>query len=82
MATILKSIVFSLAQNEHLQNLFILPTCGTKFYRYHLNWQLLYSEDFTVLERDKISNALQYTVDKTGFIETKIWFEIIEDRGS
>ena len=43
-------LLVSLAQNKHLQNLFLLPTCGTKFYRYHLNWQLLYSEDFTVLE--------------------------------
>lgn len=75
-------LLANLAQNEHLTNLSLLPTCGTKLYQYHSNWQLLYSEDFTVIEKNKIIDALKYTVNQTGFKVEKVWGEIIEDRGS
>lgn len=75
-------LLANLSQNEHLKNLSLLPTCGTKFYQFQTNWQLLYSEDFTLIEKNKIIDALKYTEDKTGFKAAKVWGEIIEDRGS
>jgi phosphomannomutase len=75
-------LLANLAQNEHLKNLFLLPTCGTKFYQYHSNWELLYSEELKVIEKNKIIDALKNTVIKTGFKTTKTWGEVIEDRGS
>lgn len=35
------------ACGARLNNLLLLPTCGTKFYRYGAGWERLYSEDFT-----------------------------------
>lgn len=75
-------LLANLSQNEQLKNLSLLPTCGTKFYQYCLNWQLLYSEDFTLVEKNKIIKAFNNVLIKTGFKVEKLWGEIIEDRGS
>lgn len=75
-------LLANLAQNEHLNNLSLLPTCGTKFYQFRSNWQLLYSEELKVIEKNKIIDALKNTLNKTGFKATKTWGEVIEDRGS
>lgn len=40
-------ILTHLPSGESLQNLSLLPTCGTRFYRYRAGWELLYAEDFT-----------------------------------
>ena len=38
-----------------LNGLSILPTCGTKFYRYGgTDWEKLYSEDFTPARRQRL----------------------------
>lgn len=75
-------LLINLAQNDSLKNLSLLPTCGTKFYQYQSNWQLLYSEDFSQNEKDKIINAITNTINLTGFRAEKTWGEVIEDRGS
>lgn len=75
-------LLANLSPNEHLKNLSLLPTCGTKFYQYLSNWQLLYSEDFNQNEKDKIINAITNTMNLTGFKAKKTWGEVIEDRGS
>jgi HAD superfamily hydrolase (TIGR01484 family) len=77
-----RQVLNHLAQGFHLKQLSILPTCGTKFYRYESSWKLLYSEDFTVEQRDKIVRALKQTIAKSGFEAAKIWGQQIEDRGS
>ena len=40
-------ILAHLPSGESLKNLSLLPTCGTRFYRYRTGWELLYAEDFT-----------------------------------
>ena len=75
-------VLAHLAQDERLRNLSILPTCGTRFYRYAKHWELLYAEDFTALERAKILDALQRTVQQAGDKPQRLWGETIEDRGS
>jgi len=68
-----------------LEALHLMPTCGTRYYNYNVveaNWRLVYTEDFTKNEKNKIIDALNKALDKTGVREEKLWGEIIEDRGS
>jgi phosphomannomutase len=77
-----QQLVAQLSRGECLQNLSLLPTCGTKFYSYTSAWDLLYSEDFTVAERQKIIASLRTTIDSVDCKPEKVWGEVIEDRGS
>jgi hydroxymethylpyrimidine pyrophosphatase-like HAD family hydrolase len=71
-----------LPHDERLINLFLLPTCGTKFYQYAGAWEKLYEEDCTSDQRDKIINCLTKALAVAGFKVEVTWGEIIEDRGS
>ncbi len=77
-----RQVLAGLPHDERLNNLSLLPTCGTKFYRYDTGWKLLYSEDFTAAERGKIICALNQVMAESGFAPQRTWGEIIEDRGS
>jgi phosphomannomutase len=77
-----KQLLSNLLHDEHLKNLFLLPTCGTKFYQYAKDWEKIYSEDFTADEREKIISSLKQAVESSGFKVEKTWGEQIEDRGS
>jgi phosphomannomutase len=60
----------------------VLPTCGTRFYRYADHWELLYAEDFTAGQKTKILDALQRSIEQAGDKPEEVWGELIEDRGS
>jgi len=75
-------LLANLHQDEHLTNLSILPTCGTKFYQYKSGWENLYSEDFTDQEKAKIISSLKKAIELSGFKVERVWGEPIEDRGS
>ena len=75
-------VLAHLSTGESLKNLLLLPTCGTRFYRYRTDWELLYAEDFTAAQRQKILAALHQTIDQIGEKPTETWGELIEDRGS
>ncbi|HTC52621.1 MAG TPA: HAD-IIB family hydrolase [Steroidobacteraceae bacterium] len=75
-------VLAHLGQDERLSNLSLLPTCGTRFYRYAQHWELLYAEDFTAGEKAKILDALQRAMAGAGDRPQRVWGEIIEDRGS
>jgi phosphomannomutase len=77
-----KQVVSKLPQDEHLDNLSLLPTCGTKFYQHATGWKKLYSEDFTSEQKDKIIASLNKVRGEAGFAAAKTWGEVIEDRGS
>jgi len=77
-----KQLLSNLPHDESLKNLLILPTCGTKFYRYDGAWRKLYSEDFTTQEKEKIIDSLNTALGLAGFKVEKVWGEVIEDRGS
>jgi hypothetical protein len=47
-----KQVLAFLPHDERLKRLFLLPTCGTKFYRFDEAWKKLYSEDFTGEEKE------------------------------
>ena len=63
-------------------SLFLLPTCGTKFYQYESGWKQLYSEDFTDEEKEKIIRSLKQVIESSAFEGPETWGEVIEDRGS
>ena len=77
-----KQLLSNLPHDKCLENLSLLPTCGTKFYEYNQDWVKLYSEDFTANEKEKIISSLKKAIEKTGSKVEKIWGETIEDRGS
>jgi HAD superfamily hydrolase (TIGR01484 family) len=77
-----EQVLSHLPHDAGLVNLSILPTCGTKFFRYAEGWKKLYEEDFTVDEKAKIIASLRKAVAEAGFNVDKTWGEVIEDRGS
>jgi phosphomannomutase len=77
-----KQVLAHLSHAGILKNLSLLPTCGTKFYRYDSNWELLYSEDFTAAEKKKILTSLQQATETPDLKPAQTWGELIQDRGS
>ncbi|MCS3733161.1 HAD-IIB family hydrolase [Mucilaginibacter dorajii] len=78
-----KQVIAHLPKGTKLSRLSILPTCGTKFYKYKSSgWKKIYSEDFTVDEKKKIIDSLNQAVEKSGFKADKTWGDQIEDRES
>lgn len=77
-----KQVLAHLPDDERLQRLSILPTCGTQFYEYNRGWNKRYSEDFSAEEKAKIIQALQAVVATLGYQPGQHWGDTIEDRGS
>jgi len=77
-----KQVLANLPRDEHLKNLSLLPTCGTKFYQYAGDWKKIYSEDFSADEKKKITSCLKQAIASSGFKVEKVWGDVIEDRGS
>jgi len=77
-----QQVLSHLPSGDYLGGLSLLPTCGTKFFRYSGQWTKLYSEDFTVEEKAQIESALGQAIQSAGFRTEKVWGETIEDRGS
>ncbi len=61
-----KQVLSNLPHDERLMNLSLLPTCGTKFYRYAGAWKKIYSEDFTADEKEKIIGSLNKALCAVG----------------
>ena len=71
--------------DDLLKNLHLMPTCGTRYYKYDVKdkkWQQIYAEDFTQDQKKRIIDALNKGFDDLGMREEKTWGECIEDRGS
>lgn len=77
-----KQLLAHLPQDDRLLNLSLLPTCGTKFFRYSSEWEKLYEEDFTADQREKILSSFKKALAAAGFKVEKTWGDVIEDRGS
>jgi phosphomannomutase len=78
-----QQLVGNLPKDGDFSRLSLLPTCGTRFYEYDGgDWKLLYAEDFSAEQKQKIIAALNEAVDKSGFKAQKTWGEAIEDRDS
>ena len=77
-----KQILSNFSADERLNNLSLLPTCGTQFYQYKGTWKKIYSEDFNQEEKTKIINELKNSLNTVDFDINQIWGDEIEDRGS
>jgi hypothetical protein len=77
-----KQVLSHLSQDERLNNLSLLPTCGTQFYKYEAGWKNIYAEDFTRAQKEKIVSSLRKAIEQSGLKAERVWGEAIEDRGS
>jgi HAD superfamily hydrolase (TIGR01484 family) len=78
-----KQVVQRLPQGQSFENLLLLPTCGTKFFRHENGvWKKLYSEDFTAAEKQKILSSMDRAISEAGYKPTQTWGDVVEDRGS
>lgn len=79
-------VVDRLDAPDHLLNkLHLMPTCGTRYYRYdelHKEWVLQYAEDLTDQEKQDIMRVLETSAKEVGLWVEKPYGDIIEDRGS
>lgn len=79
-------VVDRLEAPAHLLNkLHLMPTCGTRYYRYDElgeDWKLQYSEDLTEDEKKEILEVLEASAKEVGIWVEQPYGEIIEDRGS
>mgnify|MGYP000878549801 FL=1 len=70
---------------EQLGRLHIMPTCGTRYYRYDDikdEWKVMYQNDLSEDQKKRIRAALERGAKQLGMWEDKPYGEIIEDRGS
>jgi phosphomannomutase len=72
----------SLPRADGLENLFLLPTCGTQFFHFGGAWTKVYTEDLSADERETIISGLRQALKESGIIVERVWGEAIEDRGS
>lgn len=71
--------------NNELENLHLMPTCGTRYDRYDFenqNWREVYAENFEEREKQEIIEVLEKGAKELGLWEAEPWGDIIEDRGS
>lgn len=78
-----KQLVGQLPANAVLENFLVMPTTGTKLYRYEQGqWNRIYADIFSDAERAKIQKCLQAAVTQSGLKIEKTYGAQIEDRGS
>lgn len=65
------------------QRLHLMPTCGTRYYRWiDDGWGLVYAEDLSEEAKERIVEVLVEGAKALGIWEPEPWGDIIEDRGS
>lgn len=76
-------VVQRLPADADLARLWIMPTTGTKLYRFEGGaWKAVYADIFTADERKHIVDALDRAAEAGGLNQGQVWGERIEDRGS
>ena len=82
----LQNVVSRLEAPAHLLGkLHLMPTCGTRYYRYDelaAEWKLQYANDLSADQKKRIMEALESTAKDMGIWEDNPTGEIIEDRES
>ena len=68
-----------------LNNLHLMPTCGTRYYVFDVGngeWVAQYAHDLSVQQRDRAVHALCDGAHRLGLWPDAPWGAVIEDRGS
>lgn len=71
--------------DKKLNKLHLMPTCGTRYYKYDSAksyWALIYSEDLSSEQKQEIVKVLEESAKEVGLWAENPYGEIIEDRGS
>ena len=77
-----RQLLGRLPSNTIFTKLFLLPTSGTKFYRFNRVWTPIYADIFTDVERQRVKDALGRAASHSGLADDGVWGDQIEDRGS
>jgi phosphomannomutase len=68
---------------QKLKSLHLMPTCGTRYFHFEDGeWKMVYAEDFTDVEKQKITDALNQGFDDLEMRQQKVYGEQVEDRNS
>jgi HAD superfamily hydrolase (TIGR01484 family) len=73
------------APDRLMAKMHIMPTCGTKYYRFDeidKNWRKIYSQDIPEEDKSHIKRILLEAAKEAGYLESNTYGEIVEDRGS
>lgn len=71
--------------STNFTNLHLMPTCGTRYYRFDEKmdeWRLQYANDLSDEQKQRVTNALQAGAKELGLWNEDTYGEVIEDRGS
>jgi len=78
-----EQVLAHIPQTDRLEKLSILPTCGTRFYRYRSGgWIELYADNLSKAQQAEIIDALEKAVAASGFQAARTWGDCIENRES
>ncbi|QNA85096.1 HAD-IIB family hydrolase [Sphingomonas sp. So64.6b] len=77
-----KQVASRLPPRADRTRLWLMPTTGTKLYRFDGEWRAVYAELFDDGQKTAIFTAFDAALEATGFVPEKTWGERIEDRGS
>lgn len=71
------------ASKVQLANLHLMPTSGTRYYRFENGkWLEKYAENIPQKDKQRIIKALEEGLDEAGYRQKKIYGELVEDRDS
>lgn len=78
-----KQVASRLPEHADRARLWLLPTTGTKLYRYDNGaWHAAYAELFDDDQKRAILTAFDSALEATGFQSEQTWGQVVEDRGS
>ena len=77
-----RQLLARLPRSARLENLLLMPTSGTKFYKFQGSWTQVYADLFSSDERRAILGVLNEAIAEAGFADNRLWGERVEDRGS
>lgn len=78
-----KQVVSRLPAETDRARFWIMPTTGTKLYRFQDgDWVCQYADLFSAEERAHILDEVRGGIDRLGIAPDKVWGEQVEDRGS
>ena len=77
-----KQLLSQLPHDERLQDLLLLPTCGTQFFEYSSQWTQRYAENTSDEHKQQIVEALHQAIASSDLHIETTWGAQIEVRGS
>lgn len=83
MALVTSQVTDMLTDSACRANLHLMPTSGTRYYRWDgTQWALQYRHDLSDEDRRRVAASLERNARRLGLWEERAWGERIEDRGS